>query len=115
MSTPNEQLLKAARELWTDIAAAPVTFPDRGISVVASAGSRMCPPGWVGLVVLGDTGIATTPDEATAHAMHTRLAECTPQRLYRSGVRGCWLRCGWRGRWGSRMSVCRSGRGWADA
>jgi hypothetical protein len=50
---PNEQLLKAARELWMDIAAAPIAFPDQGISVVASAGSGLCPPGWVGRLRLG--------------------------------------------------------------
>lgn len=79
---PHAHLLTAARTLWAENAAAPVAFPDRGISVVASPASRLCPPGWVGLVVLADSGIGTAPDQATVHAVRRVLAGYRPERLY---------------------------------
>ncbi|MEY9931919.1 RimJ/RimL family protein N-acetyltransferase [Catenulispora sp. GP43] len=78
----DEQLLTAARQLWTDIAAAPVAFPDRGVSVVASPRSGICPAGWIGLVLLGDSGIGTAPDQVSADEIGARLADHTPQSLY---------------------------------
>lgn len=79
---PDAQLLAGARELWAEIAAVPVVFPEQGISVVVSPRSGMCPAGWVGLVVVGDVGIGTVPDQATAEAMRARMARCSPRRLY---------------------------------
>ena len=56
-------LLDDARRLWTTLAGGPVTFGDQGLQVVVSPGSRLCPPGWVGVVSLGGAAIATAPDE----------------------------------------------------
>ena len=81
-AAPDAQLLAGARELWAEIAAAPVVFPEQGISVVVSPRSGMCPAGWAGLVVVGNVGIGTAPDQATAEAMRARLAGCSPRRLY---------------------------------
>ena len=50
-----------ARRMWVELAGAPVSFPDNGIEVVPSAASRLCPPGWAGIVVIADSGIATIP------------------------------------------------------
>lgn len=74
-------LLTTARDLWTHLAAAPVSFPEQGISITVAPESRICPPGWTGLVVLGDTGIGTVPDQRTADAIRARLADCAPKRL----------------------------------
>lgn len=76
------QLLSGARELWTQIAAAPIHFPDQGINLVVSPASGLCPAGWIGLVVLGDAAIGTAPDQARVEAMSARLAGNSPARLY---------------------------------
>ncbi len=50
-----DPLLIRARELWEDLASAPVSFAsDGGVRVVVSPESRLCPAGWVGVVRLGD-------------------------------------------------------------
>ncbi|MEU6250292.1 GNAT family N-acetyltransferase [Glycomyces sp. NPDC047010] len=59
-------LTARARSLWQTVASAPVTFPATGVQVVASPGSRMCPPGWAGIVALDGSAIATVP---AAHAV----------------------------------------------
>jgi GNAT superfamily N-acetyltransferase len=63
---PGLSLLDDARRLWTTLAGEPVTFGDRGLRVVVSPGSRLCPPGWVGVVCLDGAAIATAPDERQA-------------------------------------------------
>ncbi|MEV2239804.1 GNAT family N-acetyltransferase [Micromonospora sp. NPDC049891] len=58
-----DPLLTQARQLWIELAGAPVAFPTRGVAVVASAESSTCPPGWVGIVALGDAAICTVPTD----------------------------------------------------
>jgi GNAT superfamily N-acetyltransferase len=53
-----------ARHLWCTLAAAPVEFPPSGVTVVVSPAARLCPPGWCGIVVLGESAIATVPTAA---------------------------------------------------
>lgn len=79
---PGSQLLADARALWPEIAAASVAFPDHGINIVTSPLSRMCPPGWAGLVLLADSGIGTAPDQETADRLRALLADCPVERLY---------------------------------
>lgn len=67
-------LITRACALWTTLANAPVTFADGGVNVAVSPGSLLCPPGWVGIVVIGDGAIATAPDEATAALVREGLA-----------------------------------------
>lgn len=59
-------LLDDAQRLWTALAGAPVTFVEGELRVVVAPGSRLCPPGWVGVVSLGGAAIATAPDERQA-------------------------------------------------
>lgn len=47
--------------MWVELAGGLIAFPERGVEVRASAGSRICPPGWAGAVVLGGAGIVTVP------------------------------------------------------
>jgi hypothetical protein len=57
-----DPLLDRARAVWVELAGVPVAFPTTGVEVVFSAGSLLCPPGWVGIVSLGDAAIVTVPE-----------------------------------------------------
>ncbi|MBQ1046584.1 MULTISPECIES: GNAT family N-acetyltransferase [unclassified Micromonospora] len=63
-----------AQDLWVGLAGVATSFPADGVRVVVSAGSRLCPPAWAGIVVLGSSGIATGPDNATARFLRESLA-----------------------------------------
>ena len=65
----NGSLVVRARRLWTELAGVPVAFPDAGITVVTSERSLLCPPGWAGIVVVGNAGIATVPADGTGAAL----------------------------------------------
>ncbi|MDO3701781.1 GNAT family N-acetyltransferase [Micromonospora sp. C28SCA-DRY-2] len=67
-------LLRRAQDLWVHLAGVPAGFPTDGVRVVVAADSRLCPPGWAGVVVLGDAGLATAPDAATARFLRDSLA-----------------------------------------
>jgi hypothetical protein len=70
-----DPLLAGARGLWEELASVPVSFaPTGGMSVVVSPESRMCPSGWVGVVVLGDAAIVTVPGEDMAETVRDALA-----------------------------------------
>ncbi|MFI9367025.1 GNAT family N-acetyltransferase [Kitasatospora sp. NPDC053057] len=70
-----DPLLARARGLWEELASVPVSFaPTGGVRVVVSPESRMCPSGWVGLVVLGNSAIVTVPSEDTAETVRNALA-----------------------------------------
>ncbi|MFG2107703.1 GNAT family N-acetyltransferase [Micromonospora chersina] len=62
-----DQLLARARDAWLGMAGVPMAFPaDGGVDVAVSTRSLLCPPGWVGIVVLGDAAIVTVPAGSTA-------------------------------------------------
>ncbi|MFJ5123032.1 GNAT family N-acetyltransferase [Kitasatospora sp. NPDC088548] len=70
-----DPLLVRARGLWEDLASVPVSFSlVGGVSVVVSPASGLCPPGWVGLVVLGGSAIVTAPSEDAAVTVRDALA-----------------------------------------
>lgn len=66
-------LLRRAQDLWVDLAGVATSFPASGVRVVVAAESRLCPPAWAGIVVLGDAGIATAPDRASARFLRASL------------------------------------------
>lgn len=68
-------LLDAARSLWTDLADSPIGFGTGGPTVVVSSGSRLCPPGWVGVVRLGDSALITAPNESIRVAVSEAVAD----------------------------------------
>lgn len=70
MSLP--ALTARTRELWADLAGPPARFTPV-ISVAVPPRSRLCPPGWAGIVVIGDAAIATAPDPATASHLQQAL------------------------------------------
>lgn len=63
-----DPVLTHARDLWEELAHAPISFARAagGVTVVVSPESRLCPPGWVGVVLLGDSAIVTAPNQSTA-------------------------------------------------
>jgi hypothetical protein len=63
-----------ARQLWVELAGAPVSFPDQGIEVVPSAASRLCPPGiaTIPAASAGGTGTGSADDGETGPATGLR-------------------------------------------
>jgi RimJ/RimL family protein N-acetyltransferase len=60
-------LLLRVRAVWADLTGASVQFPPRGgVRVVVSPRSGLCPPSWVGVVLLGGSAIVTAPNEQVA-------------------------------------------------
>jgi GNAT superfamily N-acetyltransferase len=64
-------MLKTVREVWAGLAGVPVSFGD---PVVVSPESLLCPPGWAGVVVIGDAAIVTAPSARAASVMRETLA-----------------------------------------
>ncbi|MEF9884715.1 GNAT family N-acetyltransferase [Streptomyces sp. P9-A4] len=85
-----DPLLGRARRLWEALAAAPVSFaPSGGVSVVVSPESGLCPPSWVGVVMLGNAAIVTAPTEAAARAWKRGTAGAPVESLVSAeAVRG---------------------------
>ncbi|KAB8160252.1 GNAT family N-acetyltransferase [Streptomyces sp. 3MP-14] len=76
---PIDPLLSEVRARWTSWARVPVSFPPAGPpSVAVSPESGLCPPGWVGVVALGGSAIATAPDERAAALVRDALARLPP-------------------------------------
>lgn len=76
---PRSALLDRVQDLWISTAGVPAGFPADGVRVVVAPESRLCPPGWVGIVVVGGSGIATAPDAATARFLRGSLAGGPPR------------------------------------
>ncbi|MFD4767487.1 GNAT family N-acetyltransferase [Streptomyces niveus] len=57
-----------ARALWTELARVPVEFTSP-TDVVVAPGSLLCPPGWAGIVRIGDAAVVTAPDARSADAL----------------------------------------------
>ncbi|WP_380282821.1 GNAT family N-acetyltransferase [Kitasatospora purpeofusca] len=70
-----DPLLARARGVWQELASAPVAFGTEGdVRVVASPGSRLGPPGWVGVVVLGGAAVVTAPTQDVADRIRAAVA-----------------------------------------
>jgi GNAT acetyltransferase len=65
-------LTAKSRALWESLAEAPTEFGPV-LQVAVSPNSRLCPPGWVGIVVIADSVIATAPTPNAAHAVQQVL------------------------------------------
>jgi hypothetical protein len=65
-------LTARSRALWASLAGASATF-GTVLHVAASPDSRLCPPRWVGIVVLADAVIATAPTPGIAHTVQQAL------------------------------------------
>lgn len=69
----SESVIVRARQVWLELAGVPVTFPAEGSEVVVSERSLLCPPGWSGIVTLGNAAIITVPAEGIAELVRQRL------------------------------------------
>jgi hypothetical protein len=70
--TPVAALTARARELWEHLAGTAAGLTP--LSVAVSPRSYLCPPGWVGIVVIGDAFLATAPDHETARLLRQALS-----------------------------------------
>jgi RimJ/RimL family protein N-acetyltransferase len=76
---PATALTVRARELWEFLGAGGAAGAEGAagfapaVRVAVSPGSLLCPPGWAGIVVLGDTALATAPDPGTARLVEQAL------------------------------------------
>jgi len=88
---PPAALLAKTTQLWEHLAGAGAEFAP-AISVAVSPRSRICPPGWVGIVVIGNAVLATAPDQATARHVARALDGLPADSLTDAGVLTRWLR-----------------------
>ncbi|WP_067226694.1 GNAT family N-acetyltransferase [Streptomyces sp. NBRC 109706] len=79
---PVSPLTRRARALWCELAGEPVAFPAAPgeLAAVVAPASRLAPEGWVGVLELGGSAIATAPDEE----QRRRLLEALPAPATRS-------------------------------
>ncbi|MGY0459091.1 GNAT family N-acetyltransferase [Kitasatospora sp. cg17-2] len=79
-----DPLLARAQGVWRELGSVsvPVSFGTAGeIDVVVSPGSRICPPGWVGIVLLGGAAIVTAPSREAADRVRVAVAGLPVDRL----------------------------------
>ncbi|MFC9603647.1 GNAT family N-acetyltransferase [Streptomyces niveus] len=72
--------LNHARALWSELAGVPVEFTTP-TAVVTAPGSRLCPPGWAGIVRIGDAAVVTAPDTRGAEALGSAVRKLAPAEL----------------------------------
>ena len=79
---PIDPVLAHACRLWEELARVPVSFdPAGGVAVVVSPESWMCPPGWVGVVLLGGSAIVAAPSQAAAAQIEEAFSGLTVEAL----------------------------------
>jgi RimJ/RimL family protein N-acetyltransferase len=78
-------LTARARELWEYLAGTAAGFAP-AISVAVSPRSYLCPPGWAGIVVIGDAVLATAPDDLTARLVGQALSGLPAASLTGAGA-----------------------------
>ena len=71
---PLPALTARARTVWVRLAGVPVVFAPV-LRPAVSPTSRLCPPGWAGLVVIADEAIATVPDAGTGQIIDPTAAD----------------------------------------
>ena len=70
----------------------PVTFDPAGrVAVVVSPESRMCPPGWVGVVRLGGSAIVAAPSRTVAAQVEEAFSGLAVEALVDAAVMGAHL------------------------
>lgn len=70
-----DPFIEHLRAVWADLGDVPVAaFSSDVPHAVATAGSRLCPPGWVGAVVIDGSALITAPSEESAKHVSRTLA-----------------------------------------
>ncbi|MFT2015556.1 GNAT family N-acetyltransferase [Streptomyces sp. 796.1] len=78
----DDLLLMHARELWVELAGAPVEFfPPGGATVVVAPGSLLCPPSWTGIVRIGDAALITAPSVQAAGMVDDAARKMTHEEV----------------------------------
>lgn len=80
--------LTRALALWEHFARARAEGP---LTVAAVPDSRLCPPGWCGIIHLDGTTLATAPTVELADPLHVVLAESSPAHHTDPDVLRAWL------------------------
>ncbi|WP_330314542.1 GNAT family N-acetyltransferase [Streptomyces sp. NBC_00523] len=76
----DDPLMARARRLWETLAGVPApAAPDGAPVVVTASASALCPPAWVGTVLLGDAALVTAPTDAAADEVR-RALKAVPTR-----------------------------------
>jgi hypothetical protein len=81
VTVTGDPLLERARHMWIGLAGTAVAFKAGAVDVAASRRSLLCPPGWVGIVSLGDAVIASAPDDHLAGIVRRALGGLTPTAM----------------------------------
>ncbi|MBB2901709.1 GNAT superfamily N-acetyltransferase [Kineococcus radiotolerans] len=69
------------RGAWRELAGPPARFGTApGVRVAVAPASRLCPPGWCGVVVVAGAVLATAPDPARARALEPVLDDLLAAR-----------------------------------
>jgi hypothetical protein len=76
-----DELLRRARIAWAGYAGLGDGFRPGQVHLGVNAGSGLCPPGWAGIVVLGDAAIVTAPDAQAERELRRALAGVPVGRL----------------------------------
>ncbi|WP_035845023.1 GNAT family N-acetyltransferase [Kitasatospora azatica] len=87
-----DQLLTRAQRLWAGLAKVPSDYPAENPTVLVSPDSGLCPPGWVGVVLLGGAALVTAPTEPVAERLRQAAGRLTPQALADPQALGAVLR-----------------------
>lgn len=83
-------LTARARALWESLAGEAVAF-EPAVRVTVSRRSLLCPPGWVGIVVIDGAAIATAPAAGTARTVQDALGAVPVASLTDPAVLGARL------------------------
>src|SRR5215469_5031072 len=78
-------LTARSRALWESLTSATAEFGP-ALRVAVSPHSRLCPPRWVGIVVIADAVIATAPAADTAHTVQQALGMLPVAQLTDPGM-----------------------------
>jgi hypothetical protein len=86
-------LTARSRALWEGLADVPAEFGPV-LRVAVSPTSRLCPPRWVGIVVIADAVLATAPTADTAHTVQQALGTLPAASLTDPGTLSARLQLG---------------------
>ena len=81
---PLPALTSRSRTAWEALADVPVTFSP-AVRIAMSPHSRLCPAGWVGVVVIADAAIATAPGPALARTVQEAVGGLAPASVTDAG------------------------------
>jgi GNAT superfamily N-acetyltransferase len=82
---PVSSLAGRVQQRWAQLAGSSAEFTP-AISPMVSPRSRICPPGWAGIVVIDGAALATAPDEETADRIDEALGGLATDSLTSADV-----------------------------